>query len=129
MATILIIGDDPRIRSYLLEVFQRMGHRVIAATTSHDGVHLFRQRQIDLVMADVFMPDSEGLEPIKVLRQTSLSVPIIGFSGRAEGNKLLEVAKIMGAQRTIENLFPVTSLIQAVQEELQQHKFSGKEGL
>lgn len=128
MATILIIGDDPRIRSYLRDVLHRVGHGVVAATTSHEGVHLFLQIRIELVIADVFMPDTDGLELIKVLHQASPTVPIIGFSGRAEGNSLLDLAKTMGAQRTLENLFPVTSLIHAVQEELQKHEFSGKDG-
>lgn len=105
-----------------------MGHGVIAASTSHEGIHLFRQRRIELVMADVCMPDTDGLELIKVLHQASPTVPIIGFSGRAEGNTLLDVAKTMGAQRTMEHLFPVTSLIHAVQEELHNHEFSRRDG-
>ena len=105
MATILIIGDDPRIRSCLREVVQRMGHWAIAATTSHEGIHLFRQIRIELVITDVFVPDTDGLELIKVLHQASPTVPTIGPSGRAEGNKLLDVAKSMGPSAPWKNYF------------------------
>lgn len=75
-----------------------------------------------------FMPDTDGLKLIKVLYQASPTIPIIGFSGRAEGNTLLDVAKTMGVQRTMEHLFPVTSLFHAVQEELHNHEFSRRDG-
>lgn len=119
MASILIIDDDPQIRSLFGQVLERMGHRVLTADSGKEGLRLFRQGSIELVITDLSMRDQAGLEVIMTLRQESPNVPIIAFTGRAEGHESLAVAKYLGARRTIMKAFPVTELIHAVQQELQ----------
>jgi len=59
------------------------------------------------------MPDRDELE--------SPTVPIIACTGRAEGHDFLDVAKLLGAQRTIANPFPITESADAVEQELQRN--------
>lgn len=125
MATILVIDDDPRILSLFRELFETMGHRVLAAGNGNEGLDLFHQRRIDLVVANVFTPEHDGLEVIMTLRREAPTVPIIGFSDRAVRYELLNVAKQSGAvqkyggHRVPGNTFRVAELLQAVQNALE----------
>ena len=118
MASILIIDDDPQIHSLFGQVLERIGHRVLTASDGNQGLLVFRQKLIDLVITDVFLPEKGGLWVILALRRESSTVPIIAFAGGAEGDQFLEMAKLLGAQRTLVKPFPVSKLIHAVQQEL-----------
>lgn len=118
MALILVIDDEPLIRSLFQEILEQAGYDVLLACNGHEGLRLFRQTPADLVMTDVFMPEQDGLEVIKTLHHESPTVPIIAFTGNVKGHNYLNVAKRLGAQRTMAKPFPATELIQVVQQQL-----------
>lgn len=103
MARILIVDDDEGVRAVLSFVLERQGHEVIIATNGREALRLFGEKQPELVMTDLVMPDKEGLETILELRRKHPRVPIIAMSGggRANGADYLKMAKAMGANRTL----------------------------
>ncbi len=118
MASILIIDDDPQIRSLFREILEQAGYDVLLASNGHDGIQLFRQTPADLVITDVFMPEIDGLELIMTLHHEAPTVPIIAFTGKSEGREYLKVAKYLGAHHTMAKPIPATELIHAVQQHL-----------
>ncbi|NDJ51713.1 MAG: response regulator transcription factor [Chloroflexi bacterium] len=68
MAQILIIDDDPVIRSVVEHVLQQDGHDVRAASNGEQGIHLLRETPTDLVLLDVVMPHLNGLEVCRRIR-------------------------------------------------------------
>jgi two-component system response regulator (stage 0 sporulation protein F) len=118
MATILIIDDEQSIRDLLREVLEKAGHRVIEARDGREGLTLYSQQPVDLVIMDLLMPDTDGLEATLQLTREYVDAKIIAMTGAQGDRNFLDVAKLFGARRTFEKPFDINKLIQAVKEEL-----------
>jgi DNA-binding response OmpR family regulator len=86
------------------------------------AAQIHRSDPVDLIITDLFMPDTDGLEIINQFRQTYPGVKIIAVSGGGSRGlvELLSVAKKMGAQRALMKPFSWEQLLAAVQELLEQ---------
>ena len=120
MARILVIDDEDQGRNMLCQVLQRAGHEVVTARDGNEGLQLFRTTLVDLIITDILMPEKEGLETIIELRLEFPNVKIIAMSGGGhQGNlNFLEVAKRLGARRTLQKPFHLREVIQLVTEVL-----------
>ena len=74
MAKILIVDDEPDIRSALARFFARSGHDVLRAETGEEAVRLVRTERPSVVLLDLFLPDISGFE---VLERTREERPVI----------------------------------------------------
>ena len=63
--SILVVDDDPLIRSFLSTVLKEEGHRVEEADSGRSGLQLFQAAEFDLVVTDLRMPDLSGLDLIR----------------------------------------------------------------
>jgi two-component system KDP operon response regulator KdpE len=77
----LLIDDEPQIRRLLRVTLEANGYRVFDAATGQDGVAQAAQRRPDVVLLDLGLPDLEGAEVLKRLREWS-KVPVIILSVR-----------------------------------------------
>ncbi len=68
MATILIIDDDKPIRSFLKERLMDEGFNVLTAIDGNEGMNLFNDNYVDLVITDIIMPDKDGFGTIIELK-------------------------------------------------------------
>lgn len=118
MATILVIDDEQSIRGLLKEVLEKAGHRVIEAGDGRQGFALYQQQPVDLVIMDLLMPDTDGLEATLQLTREYVDAKIIAITGAQGDRNFLDVAKLFGARRTFEKPFDLTKLLEAVNEEL-----------
>lgn len=119
MATILVIDDEQSIRNLLKDVLEKAGHRVLQASDGREGLALYQQKgPVDLVIMDLLMPDTDGLEATLQLTREYLDAKIIAITGAQGDRNFLDVAKLFGARRTFEKPFDLKQLVQAVQEEL-----------
>ncbi len=116
MAPILIIDDDPQINHLLQDVLELEGYQVITAQRATEGLHHLETTTIDLVITDVIMPDKEGLETIREMRQRFPQTKILAISGglTRSGVDVLEIAKRLGANSVLSKPFGVEDLIQSV---------------
>ncbi|MER0139922.1 response regulator transcription factor [Bacillus safensis subsp. safensis] len=88
---VLMIDDEKEILELINTVLTREGiDRVITASTARDGLTKFHQEQPDLVILDIMLPDGEGYDICRQIRETS-HVPIIFLSAKGE-----ESDKIVG---------------------------------
>jgi CheY-like chemotaxis protein len=81
---ILCIDDSEQslsIRKFMLET---RGYRVLAAGSGREALDLFQQGGIDLVLTDLVMPEMDGAELIRVLKQLSPETPMILISGKVK---------------------------------------------
>lgn len=118
MATILVIDDEQSIRGLLREVLEKAGYRVLEAADGHEGLALYQQQPVDLVLMDLLMPDTDGLEATLQLTREYVDAKVIAMTGAQGDRNFLDVAKLFGARRTIAKPFDIKQLLQAVQEEL-----------
>ncbi|MCK8451505.1 response regulator transcription factor [Bacillus safensis] len=88
---VLMIDDEKEILELINTVLTREGiDRVITASTAREGLTKFHQEQPDLVILDIMLPDGEGYDICRQIRETS-HVPIIFLSAKGE-----ETDKIVG---------------------------------
>jgi PAS domain S-box-containing protein len=69
--TILIVDDDPGAVEYLSELVHQHGCEVLSASNGREGVALALQHQPDAIILDLAMPEMNGFEAVKVLREDS----------------------------------------------------------
>lgn len=81
LARILVIDDDKQIRDVFRQILERAGYEVEDAGDGYEGVRLFKEKNIDLVITDILMPGMGGLETIMELRLASPDVKVIAISG------------------------------------------------
>ena len=80
MARILVIEDDELVRATVKRMLEDGGHAVDVAVDGIDGIRQFCGAPFDLVICDVFMPNKNGIETLRELRQINTDVPIIMMS-------------------------------------------------
>ncbi|MBM7689753.1 DNA-binding response regulator [Enterococcus ureilyticus] len=116
MATILIIEDDDVIAEFMGAVLAKEKHTIHLAHSALEGLSTFRMWSIDLILLDLGLPDQDGIEVLKKIRETS-SVPIIIISARDHENNKVE-ALDLGADDYITKPFGTPELLARIRTAL-----------
>jgi DNA-binding response OmpR family regulator len=112
MARILIIEDDMQMLEMLLNTLKREGYEAVGALDGEEGMMLYRKMDFDLIITDLFLPGTQGLEIILKLRRED-NLKIIAISGAMAS---LEMARRMGAHCSFAKPFSMKELSGAVKE-------------
>ena len=104
----------------MLRLLGAAGYDVQAAEDGYQGVVCYRQQRSDLVITDIMMPESDGLQAISALRRDDPEVKIIAMSGggRMAAVDCLDIAQRMGASRILAKPFTGAELLNAVADVL-----------
>ena len=118
MARILIVDDDVAVRTVINKLLEVAGHEVELAFNGQEGLDLYKKNPADLVITDIFMPQKDGLDTIRELRQLRADVKIIAITGFDTGpnHGYLELAGDLGAARTFTKPFDIKDLVEAAEE-------------
>jgi CheY-like chemotaxis protein len=121
MKRILVIDDDGEIRDMLAIMLEQEGYEAVRAENGAAGLRLYREKPFDLVITDIFMPEMEGLETIRELRQLDPGARIIAISGGSSRAAMdfLPLAEHLGASCTLHKPIPGQELLDAVARVLQ----------
>lgn len=92
MSSILIVDDEPRIAEPLMFALEREHFSVTHVPLGQDGLDALQSRSFDLLVLDVGLPDLNGFEVIKQLRQFS-DIPVLFLTARQD-----EVDRILGLE-------------------------------
>lgn len=120
MPSVLVIDDEDRIRRLIREVLEPAGYVVEEARGGKEGLERYRARQADVVIMDILMPDQDGLESMATLHREFPSSRVIAMTGGGDMIGILnflDVAKMLGASRTLQKPFDVNVLLEAVAAE------------
>src|SRR5437763_545647 len=102
MALILIIEDDPQVRSMLEAFIKTAGHEVALSEDGKQATTSFRRKPADVVITDLVMPNQDGIQTIAAFRKEFPNVPIIAMSGGVAANAILSAATNLGAVEILE---------------------------
>jgi CheY-like chemotaxis protein len=118
VSTILVIEDDPGVRRVLQHTLEYAGHAVRAVDNGRDALRAVNENEPDLVVTDIVMPDSDGLEVIRILTSDHPRVRIIAISGGGMIHRTtyLDLAHLLGAHLTLQKPVLPSDLIFAVSE-------------
>jgi DNA-binding response OmpR family regulator len=114
MATILVIDDERMLCDLLQEVLRRQGHEVCTAYSGREGVEAFRQNRPRFTLLDLHLPDMNGIEVLKQLREIDTKCAVMILTGAAS-DKLERQARELGITDFLIKGLALDVLVGAVQ--------------
>ena len=118
MANILVVDDEMGIRELLSEILGDEGHVIITAENAQQAREMRAKEAPDLVLLDIWMPDTDGVTLLKEWqREGLLTMPVIMMSGHATIDTAVEATRI-GALNFLEKPIALQKLLKAVQQGL-----------
>lgn len=117
MTTILLVEDDERISEPLLRVLATEGYEVVHAPTGNEGLEVVANRTPDLVLLDLTLPDIDGLDVCRKVREDRPELPIIMLTARAEEMDVI-VGLGAGADDYVPKPFRLAELVARIKARL-----------
>jgi two-component system, cell cycle sensor histidine kinase and response regulator CckA len=114
---ILVVDDEAEIRKLLRQFLEHAGYQVAEASNGRQAVAEVDAGGVALVITDLVMPEKEGIETIREMRQHHRDVKIIAMSG-AFGGRFLRTAEMLGAHATLSKPVRAEQLVGTVKEVL-----------
>lgn len=114
MATnILVVDDNPDLGLTLKMALELEGYKTELATTGTQALALQRQKPAEVVITDIFMPDSDGFELIATVRREYPQTRIVVMSGGSQRLKrdYLSSAELIGVDATLQKPFEIAELL------------------
>lgn len=111
--SVLVVDDEKPLREFVRRNLEVRGFSVLCAGNGLEALALFKQEPVDLVILDVMMPNMDGLETIRRIRETSI-VPIIVLSALGEEQDKVQALNL-GADDYLTKPFGVSELLARVQ--------------
>lgn len=126
MVSILIIEDDVAFSAMLKTFFEKRDYKVQTALTAEDGFKKLSSNSIDIVLTDVRLPDSDGLEILQEVKRNYPGIQVIVMTNYAEINMAVKAMK-NGAFDYVSKPFQPETILQTIQNALNQKDSSQKE--
>lgn len=115
---ILVVEDDATVASMLRATLEREGYAVDVASDGKAALRCIDEAPVDLTIADILLPEKDGLEMISDIRRVFPAVKIIAITGggRVGAEHYLTLASRLGADRVFKKPVEREALLQAVRE-------------
>jgi len=104
MVKILVIDDEPSIRSLLDTLLRRKGYDVVLADSGRKGLELFRREHPDLIVLDLKMPEMDGLTVLRQIHSLDPKKPVIILTG-AGNTEAEQQVRALGVTEYVEKEF------------------------
>jgi len=119
MASILVVDDEMGIRELLNEILTDEGHTIYAAESAAQARKIREQMRPDLVLLDIWMPETDGITLLKEWSKTGqLTMPVVMMSGHATIDTAVEATRI-GALNFLEKPIALQKLLKTVNKALE----------
>jgi len=92
MANVLVADDDGHIREVVRYALEKAGHRVLEAANGAQALRVVAEQPVDLVVLDIIMPELDGVEVCRRVREAS-DVPILFLTSRDD-----EIDRVLGLE-------------------------------
>ena len=115
---ILVIDDEEKILDALRLNLEQTGYSVATAKTGEEGLVLFNNGDYDLVLADLQLPDMQGTEVMRRLKEKRPSIEVIIISGYGSVARAVEATKA-GAFHFVEKPFEIDALLLLIERALE----------
>ncbi|HYI43471.1 MAG TPA: ATP-binding protein, partial [Sphingomicrobium sp.] len=80
-ARILVVEDDPRVRTSTVEALQDLDYEPVACSSGEEAIRIFDAQTFDLVISDIVMPEMTGPELIKILKERRADFAVLFVTG------------------------------------------------
>lgn len=119
MTTILIIEDDDIVRKLVRKILVREGYQVMEASDGNSGTQLAQEKQPDLIICDIMMPQLNGYQVLELLQcnQETEAIPFIFLTAKAEKQHMRQGMQL-GADDYLTKPFTKSELLGAISARL-----------
>ncbi len=107
---ILVVEDDPSVRTLVKAVLEHNGNQVSTSDTATEGQAKATENNYDMIILDLGLPDGDGYEVCKNLRDESITTPVLILSGEQETDVKVKCLKV-GADDYLTKPFNTEELI------------------
>jgi two-component system OmpR family response regulator len=122
---VLVVDDDPAIRTLIAEYLRENDLRVTAASNGNELTAALKEHAIDLIILDLRMPGEDGMQIARRVRDQS-SLPIIVVSGRLdEADRVMALE--LGADDYVTKPFSPRELLARIRTDVRAYRFAGWE--
>lgn len=90
--TVLVVDDEPILRDTIEFNLRREGYEVLLASDGQQALDIARSHELDLIVLDIMLPEVDGLQVLRTLREES-TVPVLLLSARGE-----EIDRVLGLE-------------------------------
>ncbi|MEY6431419.1 sigma-54 dependent transcriptional regulator [Thioalkalicoccus limnaeus] len=116
---ILVVDDEPDIRTSIQEILEDEGYVVVVAENGEAARHALRERRPDLILLDIWMPDRDGISLLKEWGEDEdLPCPVIMMSGHGTVETAVEATRL-GAYDYLEKPLSMAKLLLTIERALQ----------
>jgi len=91
---ILVIDDEIHVADLLAESVKLQGHEAIVAVSGAKGLALVEEKRPDAVFLDIVMPEMDGIEVLRRIREAHQTLPVIVISGRASSEQIDQAGRL-----------------------------------
>lgn len=131
---VMVLDDDDIDREAIVRVLaERTDIAIVEMETGHGALEVIQAKAVEphIVIADLFMPNMDGLEFLRTLRKRKTDLPIVIVSGQGQRGKLdlLKMAGRLSAARVIDKQDIATDLADAVSQLLESPKGSDEDAV
>jgi len=115
---VLVVDDNPDMRSFVKIVLERAGFEARVAADGQRALELQGERPADVLITDIFMPERDGIELIQQFKAMFRQVKIIAMSGGGEvfRKDYLPVAADIGADAVLYKPFAAETLLKTLRD-------------
>ncbi len=116
MKTILVVDDSAMIRELLQEVLTSAGYEVVPAADGEEAVELWKAKDVDLSIVDIFLPKKGGLQVISEVLKSDKKHKVIAISGGESFHPqtILELANIFEVAGTFTKPIDTQKLVATI---------------
>lgn len=120
MSKILVVDDEEAIRISVTEILEYEQFEVVQAENGREAVKRLETETFDLMLIDLIMPVTEGIETIRIVHKKYPNFKIIAMTGggRVNPDNYLQIAAQFGANATIAKPFDREQLLAVIDETL-----------
>jgi DNA-binding NtrC family response regulator len=118
---VLIVDDDEKLLKVLCGVLEKEGFVVSAATTAEEGLDRFKEIDFDVVLVDLVLPDMDGIELLKTIRNIDSDFPVIMMTGHASIDLAVKAMR-MGAFYFIEKPASTKAILEILKRAIEQRE-------
>jgi two-component system nitrogen regulation response regulator NtrX len=106
---ILVVDDEPRVRDSIRSILEDEGYTIIEASDGQEGLSRVAADKPDSVLLDIWMPDLDGIEVLRGIKQLDADLPVIIMSGHGTIETAVKAAKL-GAYDFLEKPLSIDKL-------------------
>jgi len=113
MATVMVVDDSEFMRRVLRNILEGGGHRVVEARNADEALRMFQNESVDIVTMDIVMPETDGIEAVKRLKEADEDIKIIMISALGHQRTVMRALEA-GAMDFIMKPFTADDVLESV---------------